>query len=115
MKRLIAIVSVCAIGVASAAGFHRSFRNGYPAEARVTREASNSAQLKAPKQSRPKVKVVTNVVVRCAAKTKSGSLCTRKAAPGEKLCRQHLLIEQKKAKEKAKDSSGDRPRKVPAN
>ena len=110
MKSLMVVVCACAMGAASAAGFHRSFRNGYPAEAQVTREAPNSAKLNAPKPAKPKVKVITNVVIRCGAKTKSGSLCTRKAAPGEKLCRQHLLIEKKRS-----GFNRDTPRQPSAN
>ena len=30
--------------------------------------------------------------VRCESVTKSGNRCSRKAAPGEKFCRQHLRV-----------------------
>ena len=34
----------------------------------------------------------------CEATTKSGNRCSRKAAPGEKLCRQHLKSRRRNAK-----------------
>ena len=45
--------------------------------------------------------VVTNVVTsaartQCEARTKSGTRCKRNALPGEKLCRQHKKIEERR-------------------
>ena len=44
---------------------------------------------------------VTNVVssvvrTQCEARTKSGTRCKRNALPGEKLCRQHKKIEERR-------------------
>lgn len=40
--------------------------------------------------------------VQCAALTKSGTQCKRKAVPGGKFCRQHQKIAEKKAKKASK-------------
>ena len=100
MKSIVLGVGIMMMGTLAAAGFHRSFKNGLPANAKgepVARVATDASEIKAPQPAKPKtkVKVTTNVVVRCAAVTKAGNQCMRRAIPDGRYCRQHSFIEER--------------------